>query len=66
MTEYERIKHHFESTAVCRHKQKPELQWDGIPYIECNLGDKCKCRCHDGEGEAISKLLARWMEAHSA
>lgn len=64
-TDYERIKLHFEATATCRHKQKPKLHWDGIPYIECDLCDACRCKSHDGEGIKLTEFLAGWMEAHS-
>lgn len=67
MTDYERIQNQFESKSVCKHGQKPILHFDGIPWIECNLGNSCKCRMHDGENAQITPLLATWTEkyAHS-
>ena len=64
-SEWERIKNHFEKTAICKHGEKPLVHYDGIPWIECKLGDKCRCKSHDGEGIKLTEFLAGWTQAHS-
>ena len=62
MNEYERIRNQFNDTAICRHGQKPSLEYDpGCLYVECAKGDECKCRLADGDGIATTAFLIEWQ-----
>lgn len=67
MNEYERIRNQFNDTAICRHGQKPSLEYDpGCLYVECAKGDECKCRLADGDGIAITAFLIDWNARFAA
>ena len=66
MTDYERIKNTFEARAVCANKQKPKLHCEpGCCWVECDLGDKCKCRTHQDSGEPLTPMLAEWTQNYT-
>ena len=66
MTDYERIKNTFEERAVCANKQKPKLHCEpGCCWVECDLGDKCKCRTHQDSGEPLTPMLAEWAQNYT-
>lgn len=63
MTAFEHIKQQFEARAVCRlQKQTPRLHYEpGCRFIECERGDACKCRLHDGDNTTITPILTEWQ-----
>jgi hypothetical protein len=66
MTDFERIKAHFEANATCPHKQKPLVNYDpGCAFIQCSKGGACKCQMNEGDGIPISQFLAGWQERFS-
>ena len=66
MTEDERQIAHFNTlTSDCRHRQKPQLQYEpGCWFIECAKKAECKCMIADGSNASPTPLLLRWTETH--
>lgn len=61
MTAYERIRDQFQTSTICRYGQQPRLEYDpGCLYIECQLGEPCKCRLADGDGITTTAFLIEW------
>lgn len=66
-TTYERIRQQFNSTATCRHGNRPALDYEpGCAFIQCERGDACKCQLLDGEGGSTTALLIEWRARYAA
>ena len=63
MTAWEQITRQFEARTVCQfQKQAPRLHYEpGCMWIECDRGDACKCRMHNGDSTTLTPFLAEWQ-----
>jgi hypothetical protein len=63
MTAYEQIREQFNESAVCRHKERPRLEYEpGCLFIECSKASECRCRLNSGEGGPVSAFLIDWSK----
>lgn len=62
MTDYERIRNQFNTSAICRHNERPSLEYEpGCLYVECAKAAECRCRYNSGEGETTSAFIIEWQ-----
>jgi hypothetical protein len=67
MTDYERIRQQFNTTAICHLQQQPKLDYEpGCAFIQCERRNACKCQLLDGDGGSTTALLIEWRARYAA
>lgn len=55
-------RHFNRSSVTCKAGRRPQCQWNGVWFIECERGAACSCRVTDGDNYSPARMLLSWAE----